>query len=308
MTRRRGSPKPVAFAIDAGGTKVQAAFVAADGGVTDHVVAPADWSDQGGAMVEQILALATGAVRRRPDVAAVGVAATGVFSPDGRVVAARPGRERWLGVPLAERIGEATGRVARAANDSQLMTLGEWRFGSGRGSRTLLGVALGTGLGGGVVADGRLLSGAFGGAGEIGHVTVDLDGRPCNCGRSGCVEAYVAGPAIAARYAEATGLGLATPEVCDRAERGEAAARRLLDRVVAELAAALVSVVAVVNPDRVVVGGGLGSRLSGRLPELTAAMRGCRLLPPSLLVVGAGLGLEAPLFGAAALALEPGRA
>jgi hypothetical protein len=70
VTSRRGSPKPVAFAIDAGGTKVQAAFVAADGGVTDHVVAPADWSDQGGAMVEQILALATGAVRRRPDVAA----------------------------------------------------------------------------------------------------------------------------------------------------------------------------------------------------------------------------------------------
>lgn len=143
----------------------------------------------------------------------------------------------------------------------------------GGDSRMLLGVSLGTGLGGGGVADGRLLRGAFGGAGEIGHVSIDRDGAACHCGQRGCVESYVAGPAIARRYRERTGRALSTRAVCDRAWAGEPEAQDLLECVVDEVAAALASVAAVVDPDRVVVGGGLGSRLADRLPALARAVR-----------------------------------
>jgi predicted NBD/HSP70 family sugar kinase len=292
------------LAIDVGGTKVQAAVVDAGGALTDRLAVPADWSDAGAAMVGQIVALARDAARASGDLSAVGVAATGVFSPEGVVAGARPGRERWRGTNLPRLVQEAVGLPCRAGNDSQLLTLGECRFGSGRGGRVVLGVSLGTGLGGGVVADGHLLRGGHGGAGEIGHVCVDMGGRACNCGRRGCVEAYVAGPAVADRYAEATGLVLSPEAICARAEAGETAAAALLDRVVAELGAALASVAAVVDPDVVVVGGGLGMRLRPRLGEVAAAIRQSRLAAGRSQVVAAGLGVAAPLYGAAALALD----
>ena len=291
--------------IDVGGTNLRTAIIDDAGHMREHAVHATDWSERGAGVVRQCLDSARAAVERDPGVAAVGVAATGVFSLDGRVLGARPGREAWQGVDLAARIAAAVGRPARAANDGQLMALGEHRFGRAhRRARVLLGVSLGTGLGGGLVIDGSLYRGAFGAAGEIGHVSVASGGRPCHCGRAGCVESYVSGPALASRYAEATGRGITPSEVCDRAERGEPEAQALLDQVVVELGSALASVLALADADALVLGGGLGLRLAPRLPALRQALSRPRLVGREPQLTAAALGASAPLFGAAALALD----
>ena len=117
---------------------------------------------------------------------------------------------QWRGVPVRDALERATGLPVALLNDARAMTLGEWRFGAGRGVETVACYTLGTGIGGGLVIEGRLYLGIGGAAGELGHISVAYDGPRCGCGGRGCIEAYASGPAIAAQGMKAVAQGLTT--------------------------------------------------------------------------------------------------
>ena len=165
-------------------------------------------------------------------------------------------------VPLARMMQQRLGVPCVLGNDANAAALGEWRYGAGQGINDLLIVTLGTGVGSGFIVKGRLLLGSHGNAGELGHMTLVMDGRPCTCGRKGCLEAYVSIRGLRQTYTELDG----DPEVlktegvkciADAAHRGDAAALQTFKHAVRWLAVGLANCVAVTGPPRIVLFGGI---------------------------------------------------
>jgi glucokinase len=212
----------------------------------------------------------------------------------------------WENVPLQKELEQRFQIPVAVDNDANAGTLGEWRFGAGRGCDDLLYVNIGTGIGGGIISGGRLLRGARNLAGEIGHTTVVRNGPPCTCGRGGCVESCASGDAIARRGSEALGKPLTGREVFDLAGGGDARARRVLEEIVEDLAQGIGVAVTLLNPELVIIGGGLSEAPQDLFlgPLKKALPRYC--LDQSaigLRVEAAQLRYEAGLMGAIALAL-----
>lgn len=181
-----------------------------------------------------------------------------------------------IGRPLQHDLERALARPVRLANDANCLAVSEATDGAGAGATVVCAVILGTGVGGGLVVHGHLVTGANAIAGEWGHNPLpwpgvtELPGRACYCGRAGCIETWLSGPALSADYGRETGDHVPAEVVAARAAAGEVAARAALDRWEERLARALASVVNVLDPDVIVVGGGL-SRLAGlytRIPAL----------------------------------------
>jgi glucokinase len=275
-------PPPMAIhgGIDLGGTKIQAAIVDGELSVLGSARRPTPTS--GGpadVAVEMQAALRDAAASAAVDIAAL--AGVGVGSPgtieDGSVRNARnlPG---WEGsFPLGATLQAALGCDVRVGNDVQVATAAEFALGAGRPYRSLVGVFWGTGVGGGLILDGQVWRGR-GGAGEIGHVVVELDGARCTCGRVGCMEAYAGRAAMEAHARKLHeqkgrktdlfslmrehGRARLTSGIWARAlERGDKLALQIIDRAVEALGAGIASVVNVLDLESVIIGGGLGVRL-----------------------------------------------
>jgi len=163
------------------------------------------------------------------------------------------------GRPLKADLEARLGLPVRLENDANCFALAEARHGSGRGHAVVFGVILGTGVGGGIVIEGRLWSGPQHIAGEWGHHAVDPGGPACYCGQRGCVETMLSGPALEAAYRAASGSRLPAAEVAGRATAGEAAAAAVLDRYLDRFGRALANVITILDPDVVVLGGGLSN-------------------------------------------------
>jgi glucokinase len=276
--------------IDLGGTKIQAVIVAADHSVLGSSRRASPTSGGPADVAKEI----EGAVREAAEVASIEVSALaglGVGSPgvieDGNVTSARnlPG---WEGTfPLAATLQGALGCPVLIGNDVQVATDAELRLGAGRPYDSIVGVFWGTGVGGGLILDGRPWTGQ-GGAGEIGHVVVEMDGARCTCGRRGCMEAYAGRQAMeiyARRLHDEKGRKTdlfklmrehgrtrLTSGIWARAlERGDELAVHILDRAVKALGAGVASVVNVLDVEAVIVGGGLGVRLGEPYAERIAA-------------------------------------
>jgi glucokinase len=146
-------------------------------------------------------------------------------------------------------------------NDVNALVLAEWTWGAGRGARSLVMLALGTGVGGGIVLDGRLQRGAAGSAGELGHVPIDFDGPPCICGGRGCLKAFVSGTDIARRAEERLGRPVGAAEVFQLAATGQAEAAAIVDEVCRALGAGLAVIVNGLNPERVLLAGSVAKSL-----------------------------------------------
>ena len=255
MVARDGS---LHLGIDLGGTNLKWAVVGADG---------ADWSiaDRGqvrtpardgpDAVVARIAELAREATVRWPTAATVGVGVPGLYDPVTgctRFIVNIPGD--WAGRPVAAPVAAAVGRPVALINDARAFGLAELRLGAGRGARSMVGLTLGTGVGGVVAIDGRIYLGHDGTAGELGHQVIDPDGPPCGCGDHGCLEAFVR----ADRFAEACGHPTVAKAVAaGRAGDGPAIAG--IARMATYLGIGIANMITVLTPDRVVVGGGIAA-------------------------------------------------
>lgn len=247
--------------VDLGGTKIEVAALGAGGAVLHRQRVPTPRGDYA-ATLEAIAGLVEQAERATGQRGSVGVGIPGIPAPaTGRV---KNANSTWLiGQPLPHDLEARLGRPVRVANDANCFALSEAVDGAGAGARVVFGVIVGTGTGGGVVVDGRVLVGPNGIAGEWGHNPLpwpqpgELPGPTCYCGRSGCIEGWLSGPALARDHAATTGEALQAPEVVARAAQGEAAAQATLARHAERMARALASVINVLDPDVIVLGGGL---------------------------------------------------
>jgi len=293
----------VVAGLDIGGTKTAGALVAADGMVLARATRDTPARAGGAAMAETAALLVeelSDEAGVRPD--AVGVGAAGVVDPHtGAIRAASDMFVDWAGFPLGERLGDRLDVEVRVENDVNAFLLGEAAWGSGRG-RDVLGVMLGTGVGGALVLDGRLRHGPFGAAGEIGH-TPGYGDLVCTCGRTGHLETLSSGTSIARRYAAATGGAVASARVvAERARAGDATARGVFDDAGRAVALACISAATLVDVPLAVVGGGVASAWDLLMPAVEATL----LTDPPvsgapLRVVPGSLRGDAVVLGAAAL-------
>jgi glucokinase len=306
-----------AIGIDVGGTKINAFRVARDGTIVARSSAPTPAEDEEhtvGTMIRLASAI------RTPDVLAVGVGAAGLVDASGGVLRFAPNLA-WRDVPIAARMRDSVGLPCQVDNDANVAAYGEYRFGAGRGYRHMLLVTVGTGIGGGIVSDGRLFRGAHGFAAEIGHIIVEPGGPVCGCGNRGCWEQVAAGRAIdrmgelEAREHDSTLRRLAGGDpgkvggslVAQAASLGDAAARGIFAEVGRRLGQGIAGLVNVLDPQIVVVGGGGGLAGDLLLDPAREAFREAVEGPdyrPGVPIVAAELGNDAGAVGAAALALE----
>jgi fructokinase len=270
--------------IDLGGTKIEAIGLSPDGAeiARRRVATPRDY----GASLDVITELVRELERAAAAAGTVGVGIPGTVVPRTGLV--KNANSTWLnGRPLGRDLEERLGRPVRLMNDANCFALSEATDGAAAGAAVVFGVILGTGVGGGIVVDGRCLSGANLIAGEWGHnplpwLTPDEQpGPPCYCGRHGCVETWLSGPGFERDHAEHTGRTLSGREIARAAASGDPGAVATLGRYHERLARALASLINVLDPDVVVLGGGM-SNVAG-LAEAASA-----LLPRYLFAAGAG--------------------
>jgi len=313
--------------VDIGGTKVAVGLVPVAGGEvrgirrwpTDPLRGPeavvADIAEMVREAVDEVAASG-----ERPELAGTGVGCPGpIDRTTGRIVESP--NLRWIDVPLRDLIAERLSGPVHLDNDANCATWGEWWRGAGRGARSMIGVTVGTGVGGGCIIDGRLVHGVSDGAGEIGHTTVHVSGRRCACGNEGCLEAYASGPAIAARaregiergassrLAEMVGHDLAeisAETVFEGAVAGDPFALEVLGEAARFLGVGIANVINLLNPSVVVIMGGVtraGDHLFTPVRQ-EVRRRAFRGLVDACAVVPAQLGQSAGLVGAAGLAAE----
>ncbi len=250
--------------LDVGGTKCLAVVVDDGGSVVERrrVPTPSGAKDIEDALVELVQSFEVGV----DEWTTIGVGVPGLVSLDGVIVSSPnlPGVENF---PVAQRLVERLGRPIPVDNDANCAARAEWRVGAARARDDALIVTIGTGIGGGVVAGGRLVRGAHGFAGEIGHVVVDVGGRECPCGRQGCWEQYASGMALRRlarvaldRGARWPGSGDDAIDVRRAAENGNEAAYRVIDEFGDWIAVGVAALVHVVDPEIVVIGGGVAHR------------------------------------------------
>jgi len=251
--------------IDLGGTKIAAVVLGHDGRVVWDRRVPTPREDYDGT-IRAIAELVTTAEAARGRPCTVGLGTPGAISPATGLI--KNANSTWLnGRPFKEDLETALGRPVRLANDANCLAVSEATDGAASGAAVVFGVILGTGTGGGLVVHGRVLTGANAVAGEWGHNPIprpeadETPGPDCYCGLRGCLETFLSGPGIAADYIRRGGDAVPSEDVLARARAGEAHARASMDAWLRRLAKSLGTVINLVDPDVIVVGGGL-SRVS----------------------------------------------
>jgi glucokinase len=307
-----------ALAIDLGGTELRAAVVNRNGQLIACAAEPTDARSGPDAVVAQILSL----VHQVRDEAGpcsllgLGIGSAGPLDPLTGTVIAPPTLHGWHDVPLASVLRQKLAMPVLLENDANAAALGEWRFGAGRGTQSMAFITVSTGIGGGIIADGKLLHGRRGLAAEIGHMTIASDSREaCACGARGCWEAMASGTALSrdatrlaasgeARFLkELAGSGPVTGHhVAEAARQGDKAALSLLANEARWLGIGLVNLLHLYSPERLIIGGGVGSLLELMRADIERvieerAMSAYRGVP----VIAAELGRNAGLIGAASM-------
>ena len=255
--------------LDLGATNLKWAIMSDEAGewrVEDRGQQPTGADEGPEAVVERLATIAEAACAQTPGVASVGIGVPGLYDAETGVTRFLPNLPgEWAGRAVGEPISRRAGRPAALINDARAFGLAELRLGAGRGVATMVGLTLGTGVGGFVAVGGRLHHGHDGTAGEVGHQTIDPDGPACTCGNRGCLEAH----ACAARIIELCGT-TTVEEAVAAARSGDVRALEGLVRVGGDLGIGIANLIVVLTPDRVVVGGGVagaGDLLLGPVRE-----------------------------------------
>lgn len=320
-------PARYIIGLDMGGTNIRCAAVARDGRVLFLRRAPSQ-ADAGAPAVasniaRQVRALEAAARRRAmgaPD--AIGVAVPGPLDVYQGVVMAAPHVKAWRRFPLRAVLEAELGRRVVVENDANAWALGEFWRGAARGHREVVLLTLGTGIGGGLIVGGKIVRGRSGMAGELGHITVEPDGMPCDCGSRGCVEAYASSSGIRglvvrrlgdrkkipAKYLDADGnFSVRAMTVCARAH--DPLALETFATAGRYLGIAIASLLNIFNPDLVVIGGGVAGALPYMRKTMTAEVRirAFTAIASQARIVRAALGPIGGVVGAAYAAMNPAR-
>jgi glucokinase len=320
--------------VDLGGTNIVVGAMPEDGSREIAMRSQPTYPEQGAdgvvdrivQMVEDVIAVTiaeTGA--KREDFLGVGIGSPGPLDREKGIVIVTPNLG-WRDFPLRDRVASRVGLPCSLDNDANCATLGEWWIGAAKGARHVIGMTIGTGIGGGLILDGKLFHGASDVAGEIGHTTIDSTGRRCKCGNYGCLEAYASGPAIADRAREAM-IGwdgsmleqmvngqldrITAATVYEASKRGDDVARDVVRETARYLGAGIANLLNIFNPDVVVIAGGVTQAGDALFVPLRAevkrrafrpAVESCRIVPGSLPgsagVVGAVATFKAQHLGA----------
>lgn len=249
----------------------------------------------------------------------IGIGAPGPLDPATGVILEAPNLPGWINIPLVERMQTHFDCPVALGNDANMAALAEWQFGAGAGTQHLIYLTISTGIGGGVISDGRLLTGVHGYAGELGHVTISLEGPHCACGQYGHVEALAAGPAIARRANEKLAAGqssslrdkyeaegeIRAEDVGHAAHQGDSLALETLDEIGDILGNHLANLAHTFNPEIFVLGGGVSQIGEPFFKPIHEAIRKYAIHPSyleGLRIVPAALGDDAGLVGAMILA------
>ena len=306
--------------VDVGGTKVLGGVVNQDGAVLK--TARRDTPREGGAALTQAIADVAKELMVDFSVDSVGVSAAGFVSSDRKTMLATPNIAGWNGLDLDSQLTQLIGLPVVIENDANAAAWGEARFGAGRGKEHMLMLTVGTGIGGGIVVNGDLYRGAFGIAAEIGHIRVIPDGHLCGCGARGCFEQYASGNALMRHAREAIAAspdiarnllsrgdgtidGLTGKDITDAAREGDSVALAAFNTTAPWLGAGIASLSVVLDPQCVVIGGGVIDAGDILLEPTRAAL--IRYMPfagkhPYPEIIAAELGNEAGLVGVADLA------
>ncbi len=309
--------------IDLGGTFIKSALLDEQLTVRAQQELPTPAAHGADAVIEAMAAAARAAVRQAgvsiADVAGVGIGSPGPLDLDAGVVVAMPNIPGFDNVPIRDRLSGLVGLPAVLDNDANVAALGEFLVGVGRDVRDLVLLTLGTGIGGGIVVDGQLLHGAHGIGAEIGHMIVQPGGRPCGCGQRGCLERYASATYLAAharRLIEEEGRpsslasllgekgGFDARDVQEAARAGDDLAGEVWGEAVDYLAVACVSLAHVLDPDLIVLGGGMAKAGEALIGPLRQRFRRqyWKLDEPRARLVLAALGNDAGVIGAAGAA------
>jgi glucokinase len=300
--------------VDLGGTNIVAGAMPEDGSREIAMRSEPTQADEGAdavvnriaRMIEDVISQTgaeTGA--KRDDFAGVGIGSPGPLDRERGIVIVTPNLG-WRNFPLRDEVANRVGLPASLDNDANCATLGEWWCGAAKGGRHVVGLTIGTGIGGGLILDGRLFHGASDVAGEIGHTTIDSTGRRCKCGNYGCLEAYASGPAIAERAREALAGGepstllelvdgdltrITAQLVYEASKKDDDVARQVVRETANFLGAGVANLLNIFNPDVVVIAGGVTQageplfeplRAEVRRRAFRPAVEACRIVPGTL--------------------------
>lgn len=306
--------------VDLGGTQIRAARCTPEGQMEERVAIPTLAAQGPEVVLDRIRQAIRMVWPKEGPVTALALSAPGPVDAHRGVVRFTPNIPGWKDVPLRDLMADAFGVPTFVANDANLAALGEFRFGAGQGVRDLIYLTVSTGIGGGIIVDGRLYEGGQGLGGEVGHMVVEPNGPLCGCGGYGCLEAVASGTAIAreARAALERGASslltgmVSSPEavtardVAEAAARGDDLSRRILAHAGTYIGLALVSLMYLFNPALFIIGGSVanaGDLLFDPIQQ-TMKERSQRVYWENTPVVLAALGDDVVLLGALALALE----
>ena len=303
-----------AIGIDVGGTEIKAGLVDEAGRVLASASGASNRGDLG-ALVDAVAGLAGSVTPAGGNPAAVGVGVPGLVRPGTGRVESAPNMPALRGAAIGPLLSERSGLDVEVRNDADMNAWGEFAAGAGRGSSRLVCLTVGTGLGSGVILDGRLYEGASGHGAEAGHIVVDPNGAPCGCGGRGCLETVVSATGVVALARERIDAGNATAlsvaegaltarRVRDAAAGGDALAIGVWDDVGRCLGVACATLINLLGPDTIIIGGGVAAAGAMLLDPALAEAR-ARAYPPlfaACRIVPAELGQTAGVVGAALLA------
>ncbi len=324
MRETKKSELPV-LAIDLGGTKIFAAIISNKGQVIarEYCLTLADEGPE--AVIDRILSTIDRLLNQRSinlsQLGSISIAAAGAIDFDKGLVTSSPHLPGWHDVPLRDIVKEKYRVNTFLINDASAAALGEHYFGAGQGVNNLILLTVGTGIGGGIIINGRLYSGASGSAGDIGHMVIDVNGPRCSCGNIGCLEALVSGTAIAKeairriRRGERSSIteivggkvaNITAEEVSIAARAGDSLASEVILKAATYLGVGIVNLVNIFNPEMIIVGGGMakmGDLLLNPARQVVKE-RAFQLPAQAVQIVPAQLGDDAGVLGAAVFAFQ----
>lgn len=307
--------------IDLGGTNCRGALLFADGRIVSSRRLATRSEEGRDALIDRLAGLVHDLLETAADLGGhpgvLGIGTPGVIAADGSVVTS-PNLPSLNGIPLAERLRERLGLAVAVVNDANAIAWGEALFGAGRSLDSFLTVTLGTGVGGGLVLNRRLWTGRDGAAGEVGHLMVEPEGRPCGCGSRGCLEQYASATGMVKTVRELLAAGQASAlcrlpdaaldsrQIAEAARKGDAVARLALEAAGRRLGQAFAGVANLLNLDGVVVTGGAGESLDLMRPALERELHSRAFAAPArrLRILRGEAGEDAGILGAALLARQ----